>query len=53
VQLSLTISQNVNASAHIKHAVRDGFTHGPNRPWPRVSRFWGPRATIFSMTTQC
>jgi len=29
---------------------RDGFTH---RPWPRAPRFWGPRATIFSMTIQC
>ena len=30
--------------------IRDGFTH---RPWPRAPRFWGPRATIFSMMTQC
>jgi len=24
----------------------DGFTHRPNRPWPRALRFWGPRATL-------
>jgi len=24
----------------------DGFTHGPNRPWPRAPRFGGPRATL-------
>jgi len=30
--------------------VRDGFTHRPNRPWPRSPRFWGPRATL-PMTT--
>jgi len=32
---------------------RDGFTHRSNRPWPKAPRFWGLRATIFSMTTQC
>jgi len=21
---------------------KDGFTHRPNRPWPRAPRFWGP-----------
>jgi len=31
----------------------DGFTHRPNRPWHRAPRFSGPRATNFSMTTQC
>ena len=25
---------------------RDGFTHRPNRPWPRAPRFWGPSATL-------
>ena len=24
----------------------NGFTHRPNRPWPRVPRFWGSRATL-------
>ena len=24
----------------------DGFTHRPNRPWPRAPRFWGPRASL-------
>jgi len=23
----------------------EGFTHRPNRPWPRAPRFWGPHAT--------
>ena len=23
----------------------DGFTHRPNRPWPRVPRFWKPSTT--------
>jgi len=26
--------------------LKGGFTHRPNRPWPRAPRFWGPRATL-------
>jgi len=28
------------------HTTNDGFTHRPNRPWPRAPRFCGSRATL-------
>jgi len=28
----------------------DGFTHRPNRSWPRVPRFWSPAQVLFMAT---
>jgi len=40
-------SPNVNAKPWADTCtLSDGFTHRPNRPWPRGPRFWGPSATL-------
>jgi len=33
-----------------KHVFSDGFTHRPNRSWPKAPRFWSP-AQLLLMTT--